>query len=203
MEFITNFAPAIVFWFSFCFSPGPFWMAWMNYHSQENDLSLPMFYVRRFIPYLFLVFGNLNFVLAYFTLSLSELTNFPLTGLYFIGGSFIVYLAVKSFYAQIKKVKFDLTIKTMALVVFLNPKVYLTIPAGSLSLLDSGSSIVVSSLIFSYLIMPPMNLLGSFFFLSLVKIGKSLLAQKVSYLTSSLLLGYGVYLFYEGVLLLL
>ena len=174
----------------------------MNYHSQENDLSLPMFYVRHFIPYLFLVFGNLNFVLAYFTLSLSELTNFPLTGLYFIGGSFIVYLAVKSFYAQIKKAKFDLTIKTMALVVLLNPKVYLTIPAGSLSLLDSGSSIVVSSLVFSYLIMPPMNLLGSFFFLGLVKIGKSLLAQKVGYLTSSLLLAYGVYLFYEGGLLL-
>ncbi len=203
LELLTPLVPGVLFWASFAFSPGPFWMAWMDYHSQENDLSLLVFYFRRYLPYVFLVFSVLSFVLCYFTLSFSKLTDFPLTPLYFLGGCFIVYLAVKSFYAQIKKMKINFTIWNMILISVLNPKVYSTIPAGSLSMLGSEESIVVSSFVFGFVIMPPVMLLGSFFFLGLSKIGKSLLAQKVRYLTSSLLFIYGLYLFYEGVKLLI
>ncbi len=192
------YLPAIAFWFSFAFTPGPFWMAWMNYHTQENSLSI----YKQYLIYLFLFFAPFNFLMAYLILQANDALSFSLIPLYFIGASFIIYLAIKSFYLQVKKAKISFTFWNMVIITCTSPKIYLTVPAGVLSMMKLDElSVITKSLIFA-VVVPPILLAGSVFFLALAKMGNRLMMNKVRYVTSSLLLGYGLFLLYEGIILL-
>ncbi len=194
---LPSLLPAIFFWASFSFSPGPFWASWMNYHAQKNSWGI----FRPYLLYLFLIFTNVNLAICYSVLKLDSIGTSYLRVLYFIGSGFIIYLAIKSFYLHLKKLEINFTFWNMTGITLTNPKVYLTIPAGSLSMLKVDYSPLVSSFIFSYIVMPPIMLMGAFFFMSLAKLGEKILFNKMRYLTSGLLLIYGIFLLYEGIIL--
>lgn len=185
-----------IFWFSFAFSPGPFWMAWMNYHTQRTHLKI----YRDYLIYVCLVFSTHSFVLAVAVYAFGYINENLFIPLYFIGGSFIIYLGIKSFYLHTKSKKISFNLKHMTMLSLSNPKVYLTVPTGALGAFFFEDNMILNALIFSTVFLIPINILGSVFFMLIAKASYKIALDKVNYFISSLLIFYGVYLMYKGII---
>lgn len=191
---IGAMASVLIFLLSYSCSPGPFWMRWMQYHLQEDSIKIYKIYM------IFLVFvnGPQIFIVSYLVQWLGSLDQNIFLFLYFIGGSFIVYLGLKSFLYQIIKTESNkYSFWQMSFLGLTNPKFYTTLPAGAMEAVKISSSLVFNSIVFT-LIAICCFLLGSVFFMLITKLGKRTSVKAVTIITSSMLIGYGLYLIYEG-----
>lgn len=191
---IGAMASVLIFLLSYSCSPGPFWMRWMQYHLQEDSIKIYKIYM------IFLVFvnGPQIFIVSYLVQWLGSLDQNIFLFLYFIGGSFIVYLGLKSFLYQIIKTESNkYSFWQMSFLGLTNPKFYTTFPAGAMEAVKISSSLVFNSIVFT-LIAICCFLLGSVFFMLITKLGKRTSVKAVTIITSSMLIGYGLYLIYEG-----
>jgi threonine/homoserine/homoserine lactone efflux protein len=190
----TALFASIAYWISFGFSPGPFWAAWMTHHAQEGSLAV----YKQYIPYLLGVFCVQCFLLALMVQFFGQINANLLVPLYFIGGGYIIYFGIRSFKAAIASKKVDFGFKQMAILGLTNPKVYLTVPIGSLSANYFEVNAIWNSAFFAFIIAAPVVLSGSLFYVLLAKLSTKMLMDKVKYFTSGLLLVYGLYLWFEG-----
>lgn len=198
MDFFLLLLPAALYWVSFSFTPGPFWLSWMNYHSQPNTAHTYKVY----LLYLLTYFAGMCFALSYAVQTVVVFTSSLLLPLYFIGSGVMIYIAVESYRMQAKKQRLRFTYVTMVSISITNPKVYLSVPAGALSVVGLTHSTAINSLLFSYVVMVPIVLSGSLLFFALGKLSlKSGFTQPIQRITSLGLFAYGLYLAVEGVLL--
>ena len=199
MEFLQKITPAIIFWLSFSMTPGPFWLTWMNYHTQPNTFGI----YKKYIVYLITYFATSCFLVSYLVLTTVVWQKKILLPLYFIGAIVIFYIAIKSFNSQLKKKRIKLTYLSMVSISIFNPKFYLSVPVGSLSIINVTESSLFNSIIFSYVVMMPIILSGSLLYFFLGKLSlKSSYTKIIQGFTSILLMSYAVYLLIEGILLL-
>ena len=79
-----------------------------------------------------------------------------------------------------------------------NPKIWTTVPAGALSA-NYSESLIVNMLGF-YFIALPIFLVGVFFWATIGKQGNKIAPKKFGYFTAFLLIGFGIYLIYKGII---
>lgn len=186
----------LIFWATFVFSAGPFWIATMEAAPGTTFRKLYSDYV------LYLLFGWLPVLLATSLLSdaISGLGNTSFAAMHLLGGLYILYLAVKVLRAKFTKGKpFDFNWKNMCLVTYLNPKVWILLPVGFLtSQLTENLSLNIAFFYFSGI---PLFLFGIFFWGSIGRAGAKISFQYISYFNAVLLAGFGGYLIYNGAVL--
>lgn len=192
----TLFA-TLVFWSAFVFSAGPFWLATMEAAPGTTFTQLYKDYS------LYLIFGWLPVLVSTALLSdiISGSNEQILIWMHLLGGAYILFLAFKVLRAKIQTGKpFEFGWKTMCMVTYLNPKVWILLPVGFLAAKLSTSLPV--NIAFFYFSGIPMFLIGVYFWGTVGRIGAKISLQYVSYLNAILLAGFGLYLFFQGVTLL-
>ena len=198
IDSFQNLLPAIIFWISFSFTPGPFWLIWMNYHTQNNTLHIYKAYILHILTCLF----PLSMGLSYLVHSSIAWNKNILLPLYFIGGAVIVYLGIKAIYAKVKNIKIELNYLKIVMISATNPKLYLTVPAGSLSIINFSNSTILNTFVFSFIVMIPIILSGSLFFYFLAKLSlRTSYTSVIKNITNSIMVGYGIYLIVQGIIL--
>ena len=115
-----------------------------------------------------------------------------------VGAIFIFYLAYKNFHSQLSQNTFDFNWKVMFVLGWSNPKIWTTVPAGALSA-NYSESLIVNMLGF-YFIALPIFLVGVFFWATIGKQGNKIAPKKFGYFTAFLLIGFGIYLIYKGII---
>ena len=182
-----------LFWSAFMFSIGPWWIAFM-----EEAKDAPFSHL----------FGNLAILMCtgwplfiFFTSAiiywLGGINLWILVALHFIGGAFILYLSYKTLAAKIqrgKKINFDW--RAMSLLVWINPKAWIFIPAGSLAANYSSSFAI--NIIGFYLMSVPLYFGGAFVWAIVAKQGEKWSVGKISYINALLLAAFAIYLFWQG-----
>lgn len=188
--------PTLIFWATFVFSAGPFWIATMEAAPGTTFRKLYSDYV------LYLLFGWLPVLLVTSLLSdaISGLGNTSFAAMHLLGGLYILYLAVKVLRAKFTTGKpFDFNWKNMCLVTYLNPKVWILLPVGFLTAqLTENLSLNIAFFYFSGI---PLFLFGIFFWGSIGRAGAKISFQYISYFNAVLLAGFGGYLIYNGAVL--
>ena len=117
---------------------------------------------------------------------------------YFIGAVVIFYLAYKNLTLTQAKKKFDFNWKAMLALGWSNPKAWLTMPVGALSATYTDSLII--NMLGFYFIALPLFLFGLFFWGTIGKQGNKIAPKKFGYFTAFLLIGFGIYLIYKGII---
>lgn len=189
--------PTLIFWATFVFSAGPFWIATMEAAPRTTFRKLYSDYV------LYLIFGWLPVLLATSLLSdvISRIGTTSFAAMHLLGGLYILYLAVKVLRAKITTGKpFDFNWKNMCLVTYLNPKVWILLPVGFLAAQLTDSLLL--NIAFFYFSGIPLFLFGIFFWGSIGRAGAKISFQYISYFNALLLAAFGGYLFYNGIVLL-
>ena len=185
---------SIVFWASFVFSLGPFWTAIMA-------AAQTMSYKELYKNYLFyqLIGGAPQIMLIVFLVNIVGKWNESLfVSFYFIGAVVIFYLAYKNLTLTQAKKKFDFNWKAMLALGWSNPKAWLTMPVGALSATYTDSLII--NMLGFYFIALPLFLFGLFFWGTIGKQGNKIAPKKFGYFTAFLLIGFGIYLIYKGII---
>ena len=183
-----------MFWSSFVFSLGPFWAATMAAARTTSFKDLYKNYI------LYQILGGMpQILLIVFLVNIIGFWNEHLfTILYFVGAIFIFYLAYKNFHSQLSQNTFDFNWKVMFVLGWSNPKIWTTVPAGALSA-NYSESLIVNMLGF-YFIALPLFLFGLFFWGTIGKQGNKIAPKKFGYFTAFLLIGFGIYLIYKGII---
>ena len=117
---------------------------------------------------------------------------------YFIGAVVIFYLAYKNLTLTQAKKKFDFNWKAMLALGWSNPKAWLTMPVGALSATYTDSLII--NMLGFYFIALPLFLFGLFFWGTIGKQGSKIAPKKFGFFTAFLLIGFGIYLIYKGII---
>jgi hypothetical protein len=182
-----------LFWATFVFSAGPFWIATMAASPDTTFQKLYSDYM------LYLVFGWLPVLL--FTSLVSGFvtgTDFSIQiAMHILGGGYVLYLAYKVLYAKIVTGQsFDFNWKNMCLVTYLNPKVYILLPVGFLSAKLTDN--MVTNIAFFYFSGIPVFLFGVYFWGMIGRAGARISLRYINYFNALLLASFGTYLIYNG-----
>ncbi len=183
-----------LFWCTFVFSAGPFWIATMEAAPNTSFARLYSDYV------LYLVFGWLPVLVASSLLSglVAGIDIRVLTGLHLLGGAYVCYLAYKVIRAKVTKgTGFDFDWKAMSLVTYFNPKVWILVPIGFLTASVSDSLLV--RIAFYYFSGIPVFLFGVFFWGIIGRAGARISFRYISYFNAILLTAFGGYLIFQGI----
>ena len=185
-----------VFWSTFVFTIGPYWIAIMD---AARDTSFVVLY-RNFLIYCLVSWFPLNAIIGLLVGTVGNIHEGMYTGLYFVGAMVIFYMAYKTAQNRAGTGKgFDFNWKMMALVSWSSPKVWTAIPAGFLAATYT-SNLYVNIVIF-FLVGMPLFLFGVYFWGMIGRQGARLAKGKIAVINALLLAGFGVYLLYRGFLL--
>ena len=192
-----SFIAALTFWSAFVFSIGPFWIATMD---AARGTSFPRLY-RHYLIYTLLGWLPVNFIIGFTVRTLGKLNEDLFTALYFVGAGVIFWLA----YKVIAKTSasnggFDFNWKTMCLISWTNPKVWLTIPPGYLAANFTDNTI--ANILIFFWIGFPLFLIGVYVWGMIGRQGARIAKGKIAYFNAALLGGFGLYLLYQGVMLI-
>lgn len=183
----------MLFWSAFVISAGPFWTATMAAATTTTFKKLYADYL------LYLIFGWLPQIAFIATLvsqlgTLGEEVN---AVLYTVGTLVILWMAYKIFRSRPGKAgSFDFNWKTMSLLSWTNPKVWLLVPVGFLGA-GITSSVPVNIALYG-LIGVPFFLAGVFVWGMIGRLGAKISLKYVNRFNSMLMVMFGVYLAYEG-----
>ena len=186
-----------VFWSAFVFSAGPFWIATMEAAPATTFRKLYSDY------FLYLIFGWLPVLVITSLLSSAIKSADPrlFIAMHLLGGIYVIYLAYKVIIAKIRTGEaFDFNWKNMAIVTWLNPKVWILLPVGFLTARVSDS--LPLNITFYYFSGIPIFLFGVFFWGMIGRAGARISIRYISYFNAALLTGFALYLIYTGLLLL-
>ncbi len=186
-----------IFWSAFVFSAGPFWIATMEAAPGTTFKKLYADY------FLYLIFGWLPLVLITSFLSslLQKSGATVFIAMHLLGGAYIIFLSFKVLRAKITTGKpFDFSWKSMCMVSYFNPKVYILLPVGFVAaqLTDSISI----NITFFYFTGIPLFLFGVYFWGMIGRAGAKISLNYISYFNAVLLAAFGAYLIYQGIKLI-
>lgn len=185
-----------IFWSAFVFSAGPFWIATMEAAPGTTFRKLYADYA------LYLIFGWLPVLTICSFLSgfLANLDPRIFAAMHLAGGTYVIYLAFKILKSKIKSGQpFDFNWRAMCMVTYLNPKVWILLPVGFLAA-NISESIVINA-VFYYFSGVPLFLFGVFFWGTIGRLGANVSLKYISYFNAFLLVSFGLYLLYQGVVL--
>jgi hypothetical protein len=189
---------ALTFWSAFAFSIGPFWIATMDAAKHTSFYTL----YRNYLIYMFVGWLPINFFIGMVVGTVGKINEDIYTVMYFIGAGVIFWLAYRVMGKSGGDGKpFEFNWKTMVLVSWTNPKVWLTLPAGYLAANFTGN-LPVDVLIF-FFIGSPLFIAGVYIWGMIGRQGAKIARQKIGYFNAALLAGFAGYLLYQGFGLLL
>ncbi|MGI9297860.1 MAG: hypothetical protein ACR2QC_08170 [Gammaproteobacteria bacterium] len=191
-----SFAAVLWFWTAFQFSVGPWWLAYMATAKTASAAWL----TRNIGVYMFA--GWLPFIAASAGIAriLGGLHSAVLIGMHFFGGAFMLYLAYKTAVSAKKDGAggADFNWKAMTILVWSNPKAWLSIPAGSLAA-DFSASEAANIAAFA-LLGVPVYLAAAVFWAAVARQGARIAGdKKMSFANAFLLAGFALYLIAQGV----
>jgi len=187
----------ILFWVIFFITPGPVWISVME---ATRRLSLPeivQFYFKVFFPVITTVQLAQTVVCVVFVELVSKYFSQVDLLFYILGGLYISYLAFKTLKSKQSNTVFKLGFITLAMIMFLSPKIWLLFPSGAVIANQLTQSITTNALVFGV----SMLLISSCMFVLYILIGKlgtRLLKDNFSYLAFGLLLLFAAFLFNEA-----
>ena len=152
--------------------------------------------------FLYLIFGWLPVATSCAILSdvISNIDDSIFAAMHLFGGLYILFLAYKVLHAKVTTGKpFDFNWKNMCIVTYLNPKVWILLPVGFLTAKLSDSLAV--NITFFYFSGIPLFLFGVFFWGMIGRAGAKISFKYISYFNAFLLAAFGLYLIYNGVIL--
>lgn len=196
--FAEAFIAVLVFWFTFAFTPGPFWI---NYSQAAKDASLRKIVIP-YLIYLLTFFFPLTILIAIAIRFIESWNEIIITSLYFIAPIFLFYLVYKMLKGAKLNITYKFGYKEMVLTNALNPKYWLTVPVGALPATfftsDSITNVVLNGFIFGAVVAPIAIIAGLFWFY-LAKGVYVIALNKMTYFLALCLVGYNIYLIYLGV----
>lgn len=188
---------AVTFWSAFAFSIGPFWIATMDAAKNNSFANL----YKNYLIFLFLGWFPINFLIGILVGTIGKFNEDIYTVLYFVGSGVIFWLAYKVMNrSNVSSSGFEFNWKTMILISWTNPKVWLTIPAGYLAANFTGNLIL--DVILFFLISVPLFLSGVYIWGMIGRQGAKVAGSKMGYFNAALLAGFGCYLLYQGITLI-
>ena len=189
-----SFLASVLFWCTFGISVGPFWTAVMEEARHSNFAFICRNY------YLYLVLGWLPVVITIGVAVglLGGISSAVVDLLYFPGAAVIFYLSwrvLSSLKSEVKRMQFDL--KSMILLTWSNPKVWLVVPTGFLTA-QYSDSLAVNIIVFYFVSVPILSICLYVWFM-IGRGGAKIAKRKIGYFNSFLLALFGLYLLYQGV----
>lgn len=191
-QMINAITGSMVFWFSFAFTIGPFWLMLMQ---AAKDYPITYIY-KHYIPHYTLSLLPLLTVIASIVsfVNLMELPFFKY--MYILGAGVIFFLAYRALRSTVTAAKIEYNWKVMAMVTFTNPKMYISAPVGALSATFTDNAIL-NGFLFGVVAFPIFcTALGMWYYIG--RIGYRLAAEKFAYFNCTLLCGFAIYLLYSA-----
>ncbi len=190
-----SFLPTIVFWAAFTLSAGPFWITVMTM-SKHTDIS---HLFKDYLIYQIVGWFPMIMVMGAIVATIGHLNSSIYTSLYFLGALVIFYLAYKTLQNTVQKTaSFKFNWKAMTILSWTNPKVWLTVPAGLLTANYTGSS--SANVLIFFAIGLPLYFFAFFMWAYIGKFGAKIANDKFNIFNAILLVSYGAYLLYEGII---
>ena len=189
---IDNIINTVVFWASFAFTIGPFWLMLM-----QAARSYSLFYIyRHYILYFTICFIPQGTFIGTVVSYVGSLDFIFFDYLYIIGAGIIFYLAYKSLRTTLEAADISYNWKIMSLIGLTNPKLYITAPVGALSA-QYTDNIFINGFLFMIIAFPIfLTSLSLWYYLG--KIGHKIAAEKFSYFNCFLLSAFACYLLYSA-----
>ena len=193
LDFRASSWASLAFWSAFVFSIGPFWIATME---AARSTSFAVLY-RNYLIYSLVGWLPINMFLGITTGLVGRIDDRVYTVLYFVGAGVILWMAFKTLSRKPSGgAGFDFNWRTMTLVSWTNPKVYLTIPPGTLAA-NFTDSLTLNVFLF-FLVGFPLFLVGVYLWGSIGRQGARLAPNRIGWINAALLAGFALYLLWEG-----
>ncbi len=187
----------IVFWGIFYITPGPVWISVMEATRKLSIPEIVSFYFKVFFPVNVTVQLSQAIVSIVFVDIVSKYFSQVDLLFYILGGLYISYLAFKTLKSKKANSAFELGFLSLALIMFLSPKIWLLFPSGAVIANQLTEETLINAFIFGL----SMVLISSLFFAvycTIGKLGTKYLKDNFSYLAFGLLLLFALFLFNEA-----
>ena len=162
-----------------------------------KDTSFAELY-RNYLIYMLVSWFPINAIIGVVVGTIGEINHNIYTVLYFIGALVIFRLAYKTVSSSAADgAGFEFNWKLMTLVSWSNPKVWTTIPAGFLAATYTDS--LITNIVIFFLLGVPLFLFGVYLWGMIGRQGAKIARGKINYFNAALLVGFGVYLLFQGV----
>ena len=182
-----------VFWATFEFTPGPFWIAFMQ-AAKGTPLSVLL---RQYAIFVVLGSGTQTILVALLVGKAIALHPYLHMALYFVGAGVLLMFACQAMHTPQKQLRLDFNWFKMSLVSWSSPKAWTAIPAGALN--ATYTQIEWLNAILFFVVSLPICAASGLVWGYLGKLSAGIHARAFSYATTALLAGYGIYLFSQGV----
>lgn len=191
---LESFIATFIFWSTFVFSIGPFWIMIMELAKTQ---SLKFIY-KNYTIYLVLGWLPQLILIGFVVDTIGAFHPYFITILYFLGTGVIIYMALATLKSKKSKlIKIVFNWKAMILLSWSNPKVWLVVPAGFLTANYTSNTFL--DIILCALIGFPLFISGLFFWAMIGRQGIKIAKEKMSYFNAFLLFAFASYLFYQGI----
>ena len=195
-EMSESIVAILSFWISFCFSVGPWWLAYMDTAKNASTQWL----VRNIGVYT--IIGLLPFIAVSSAAVrvLGGIHSAILLALYFVGGGYMLYLAYKTVTAakQSGTTEPNFNWKAMTILLWSNPKAWLTIPAASLA--STYADAAAANIAIFTIASVPVYLIAAAFWTVVARQGAKIAGDKrMGFANAFLLAGFAIYLILQGV----
>ena len=187
----------ILFWGIFYITPGPVWISVMEATRKLSVADIARFYFKVFFPVNITVQLSQAIVSVIFIDLVSKYFSQVDLLFYILGGLYISYLAYKTVKSKQTNSAFELDFLSLALIMFLSPKIWLLFPSGAVIANQLSTDMLINAFIFGF----SMLLISSLLFVvycTIGKLGTKLLKDNFSYLAFGLLLLFALFLFKEA-----
>ena len=187
----------LFFWFIFFVTPGPVWLAVMATTSQQTTKEIIKFFFAVFLSVNLIVQVPQAIASVVFVDIIIQLFGAIGYIFYFLGGAYILYMAIKSFKAGQADLQLKLSFTNLLLIMLLSPKIWILFPSGAVIANQLNLGLVTNAGIYA-LIMFIVSSTLFYFYVLVGKIGQKLLKDNFSYLTAFLLGIFAIFLFIQG-----
>jgi len=187
----------ILFWGIFYITPGPVWISVMEATRRLSISEIARFYFTVFFPVNITVQLSQAIVSIVFVDLVSKYFSQVDLLFYILGGLYISYLAYKTLKSKQTNSAFELGFLSLALIMFLSPKIWLLFPSGAVIANQLSAETVTNAFVFGV----SMLLISSLMFVvycTIGKLGTKLLKDNFSYLAFGLLFLFALFLFTEA-----
>ena len=199
---LEAFNKILLFWLIFYITPGPVWLAVMATTAKQNTKQIITFFLKVFL----MVSGTIQLFQAFSSVIFIEFVTkvFGEIGFifYFFGSGYIFYLAFKAIKAQQSELSLELSFMNLAIIMLLSPKIWILFPSGAVIANELNLGLILNASVYAGVMFLVSSLLF-FFYVIVGKIGQRVLKDNFSYLVFLLLSGFGLFLFIEGIRVIL
>ena len=182
-----------IFWCSFGFSIGPFWISIMQ-AVNENGFKVVFYHYL-----IYQIVGWLPAVLtaSFITAYVGGLNEYLFIFLHIVGMSYVLYFAYKILRSKVSQIKtFKFEVKQMVTLNWSNPKFWAMVPMGML--VSNFSDSIAINVAYFYLIGLPIYFVAFFFWAGIGIVGRKAPLRIISTINASLLFLFALYLGYQG-----